>query len=91
MPRSGSKGGSGSGIGTLENHARALFTYARAAEGGSEVACYALAQANRLGLLGLDKDAAEASRWYRKMACSGVKNADPSAREKAGEWLRSNP
>jgi len=75
------------GIGVDENEARALFHNARAADRGSEIACYAVAQANRLGLLGLEKDPVEASKWYRKMATCAIKNASQSARDKAAEWL----
>jgi len=76
------------GIGTELNDARALFQNARAADRGSEIACYAVAQANRFGLLGLDRDPWEASKWYRKMSECGVKNAPQSARDKAAEFLR---
>jgi len=79
------------GIGTDENEARALFMYARAADRGSEIACYAVAQANRLGLLGLEKDPMEATKWYHKMAQCSVKNASQSARDKAMEWLSDHP
>ena len=58
---------------------------------GSEHACAILGLANAEGRFGFDKDPQEATRWYREMQTSDLRNSVEAHREQAAAWLREHP
>ena len=76
------------GLGVSRNGGRALFYSTRAADAGSELACYMLGSFFANGLNGLDKDEAEATKWFKRMPkCDKLDCPDP-IKEEASRWLR---
>ena len=63
----------------------------RAAELGSETACYNLGKWHRSGINGFPKDEAQARKWFRKMETCEHKDCPGQYREKSAEWLRAHP
>jgi TPR repeat protein len=78
------------GEGVAQNFSRAIFYMRSAAALGSENACYDLGDAFVHGRYALDKDEAEARRWFRKMPGCLVKDCEDAFRVWAREWLRQH-
>ena len=58
---------------------------------GSEHACSVLGYANENGYYGFEKDASEASRWYKGMKqCKYLDSVEPY-RIRAARWLSAHP
>lgn len=79
------------GSGVERNHSRGLSMLTFAAMLGSEHACSVFGYANENGYHGFEKDASEATRWYKQMKkCKYLDSVD-AYRTRATEWLRDHP
>lgn len=79
------------GSGVARNHTRGIAMIARAATLGSEHACSVLGWANECGHHGFDKNADEATVWYKWMQEAPCKDSVDLYRERATKWLRDHP
>ena len=79
------------GQGVERSPSRGLIMLGAAAALGSEHACGILGRANAEGSDGLEQDAQEATRWYRKMQKCDIRNSNAEDRERAAAWLRDHP
>jgi len=79
------------GAGVARNHTRGICMITVAATLGSEHACSVLGWANECGHHGFDKDAEEATRWYKKMQEVPCKDSVDVYRARAMNWLRDHP
>lgn len=79
------------GSGVERNQSRGLSMLMFAAMLGSEHACSVLGYANENGYYGFEKDASEASRWYKEMKqCKYLDSVEPY-RIRAARWLSAHP
>ena len=80
------------GMGVDKDVPTGLVMVGQAAALGSEHACCLLGHAYKLGKFGLPKDAAKATKWYKRMSsCCVTRNAADCAREEAAKWLAEHP
>ncbi len=75
------------GAGTAQNYMRGINMMARAAMLGSEHACLVLGWANECGHHGFDKNAEDATYWYRRSQLQPCKDSVSEYRMRAKAWI----